>query len=232
MKSSIKDIEISIKSDYLEILNNAKKNEKERSLVFLYPEIAKEWHKEKNHQLSPWNFTPSSNERVWWTCNTCSRDWGAIINKRVNGQTCPYCSGYKAGPIRSLEKERPQTAAMWHPTKNGDLTPKDVLPGSNKMAWWFCSTCNQEWEEPVSRRSSKKGCPYCNGKRVYEGNCLATIKQEIAELWHPTKNGKLTPFDVTSCSGKLVWWKCRCGNEYEKQVCKMKEKCNKCRYKI
>ena len=105
MKSSIKDIEISIKSDYLEILNNAKKNEKERSLVFLYPEIAKEWHKEKNHQLSPWNFTPSSNERVWWTCNTCSRDWGAIINKRVNGQTCPYCSGYKAGPIRLFQTE-------------------------------------------------------------------------------------------------------------------------------
>ena len=65
MKHSIKDIDISIKKDYLEILNNAKKNEKERSLAFLYPKISKEWNKEKNQQLSPWNFTPGSNEPVW-----------------------------------------------------------------------------------------------------------------------------------------------------------------------
>ncbi len=152
----IKNVKVNIKDDYLEILIKAKKNEKERSLGFLFPELASEWHKEKNQQLSPWNFTPGSNERVSWTCSTCSRDWDAIISKRVNGQTHPYCSGYKAGPVRSLEKERTQTAAMWHPNQNGDLTPKDVLPGSNVMAWWFFSTCEQEWKEPVSRRSSKK----------------------------------------------------------------------------
>ncbi len=91
-----KEININIKNDYLEILSNAIKNEKERSLEFLYPEIAMEWHKDKNHQLSPWNFTSGSSERVWWTFNTCTRDREAIINKRVNGQTCPYCSGHKA----------------------------------------------------------------------------------------------------------------------------------------
>jgi hypothetical protein len=52
-----------------------------------------------------------------------------LFNKRVNGQTCPYCSGQKAGPVRSLEKERPQTAAMWHPNKNGRLTPWMSYPG-------------------------------------------------------------------------------------------------------
>jgi hypothetical protein len=174
----IKNVKVNIKDDYLEILSKAKKNEKERSLGFLFPDIASEWHKEKNHQLSPWNFTPGSDKRIWWTCKTCSFDWNAIIYKRVNGQTCPYCSGQKAGPVRSLEKERPQTAAMWHPIKNGKLTPQDVLPGSNVIAWWYCSKCNQEWQEPVSRRTSKKGCPYCNGKRVYKGNCLELLNQK------------------------------------------------------
>ncbi|WP_179196082.1 zinc-ribbon domain-containing protein [Bacillus sp. OV166] len=61
-------------------------------------------------------------------------------------------------------------------------------------------------------------------------NSLANSNPEIAKQWHPhaIKNGQLTPYDVTSCSGKLVWWKCQCGNEFEKQICKMKEKCIIC----
>ena len=37
-------------------------------------------------------------------------------------------------------------------------------------------------------------------------NDLATIVPEIAEQWHPTKNGDLTPEMVTAYSNKKVWW--------------------------
>ena len=30
----------------------------------------------------------------------------------------------------------PHLVKEWHPTKNGDLTPKDVTYGSNKKVWW------------------------------------------------------------------------------------------------
>ena len=37
----------------------------------------------------------------------------------------------------------------------------------------------------------------------------------MAKEWHPTKNGDLTPFEVTLVSGKKVWWKCEHGEDHE-----------------
>jgi very-short-patch-repair endonuclease len=38
---------------------------------------------------------------------------------------------------------------------------------------------------------------------------------DIAKEWHPTKNGKLKPNNITAYSNKKVWWKCsKCGNEW------------------
>ena len=73
------------------------------------------------------------------------------------------------------------------------------------------------------------GCLICSGRKVVKSNCLATLHPELAKEWHPTKNGDLTPFDVTEGLGRKVWWKCadahvwkasmndRCGNR--KQGC-------------
>ena len=38
--------------------------------------------------------------------------------------------------------------------------------------------------------------------------------------WHPTKNDKLRPQDVTYASGKKIWWKCPMGegHEWEQRV--------------
>lgn len=30
---------------------------------------------------------------------------------------------------------------------------------------------------------------------------------DLAKEWHPTKNGNLTPCDVSASSGRKVWWK-------------------------
>ncbi|MGG3802335.1 zinc-ribbon domain-containing protein [Metabacillus fastidiosus] len=219
------DIDIDVKRDNLIILALARKHQKERSLAFLFPNIAEEWHKEKNGKLSTWNFSPGSSQRVWWECKVCSKEWHAIINRRVKGQFCPYCAGNKASHLKSLLSENPAIAAMWHPNKNEGLTPEEVLPGSQKEAWWYCSNCKQEWKEPIHRRASKKGCPYCNGWRVFEGNCLSTRRPHLAELWHPIKNKNLDSHDVTEFSGKIVWWYCSdCKQEWEEPVYRMSKK--------
>ena len=41
---------------------------------------------------------------------------------------------------------------------------------------------------------------------------------EIAKQWHPTKNGKLTPNDVTQGQATRVWWKCRCGKVWRTRL--------------
>ena len=60
-----------------------------------------------------------------------------------------------------------------------------------------------------------KGCSYCAGKKVGLSNCLATKNPELAKQWHPTKNGDLTPYDVTCGSGKNVWWQCSKNPKHE-----------------
>ena len=38
----------------------------------------------------------------------------------------------------NLKKINPKLAKEWHPTKNGNLTPKDVTPSSGQKVWWIC----------------------------------------------------------------------------------------------
>jgi len=44
---------------------------------------------------------------------------------------------------------------------------------------------------------------------------LAETHPELAKQWHPTKNGDLTPYDVTKGMNKKVWWKCDKGIDHE-----------------
>jgi hypothetical protein len=44
---------------------------------------------------------------------------------------------------------------------------------------------------------------------------LADTHPEVAKEWHPTKNGDLTPEDVTKGSKKRLWWKCDKGDDHE-----------------
>jgi hypothetical protein len=54
----------------------------ERSINFLFPEIASQWHYEKNHPLVPDQFTPSSRKKVWWK-NHKGQEWQADVSSRT-----------------------------------------------------------------------------------------------------------------------------------------------------
>ena len=54
----------------------------ERSISHLYPEIASQWHYEKNHPLVPDQFTPSSRKKVWWA-NHQGQEWQADVLSRT-----------------------------------------------------------------------------------------------------------------------------------------------------
>ena len=118
---------------------------------------------------------------------------------------------------KSLAETHPEIAQQWHPTLNGDLTPNDITKGSIKRIWWKCDKGDDhEWEtSPNNRTNSKTKCPICSGRKVTLSNCLATKYPKIAKEWHPTRNGKLTPYDVSSGSGNKVWWKCDKGDDHE-----------------
>ncbi len=104
---------------------------------------------------------------------------------------------------------------QWHPTKNGMSTPKNVSAHNGNKFWWILAYDDPdtgkhfdfEWESTVAHRVEGLGCPYLYGRYAWPGyNDLKTLRPEIAKEWHPTKNGQITPQDVTVGSGKKVWW--------------------------
>ena len=68
---------------------------------------------------------------------------------------------------KSLLITHPKIARQWHPTKNGDLTPDQVVAGSAKKVWWKClKGPDHEWSVSLDKRTGtyKTGCPYCDIK--------------------------------------------------------------------
>jgi hypothetical protein len=107
----------------------------------------------------------------------------------------------------SLAIKYPQLCEEWDYEKNGELLPEHITYGSKKKVWWKCKK-GHIWDMPVYARTSLgQNCPYCSNQRVCLDNCLATVNPELAKQWDYERN-KLTPYDVTSKSGKVVWWIC------------------------
>ena len=193
-------------------------------LATKYPNLAAEWHPTKNGDLTPDKVISGSVKKAWWllsyddpeTCKHFDFEWEARIARRTKGDGCPFLAGKAAYPgYNDLASKRPDLAAQWHPTKNGDLTPDKVTYGSQIKVWWFLP-CDDpatgkhfdfEWEATVANRTSGYGCPFLAGTSVWPGyNDLATKRPDIVAEWHPTKNGSMTPDKVTSCSETNVWW--------------------------
>jgi hypothetical protein len=190
---------------------------KEKNLLTLYPEVAKQWHPTKNGKLKPEQVTAKSSRRVWWLCEK-GHEWQAYVSNRSNqGTGCPYCKGKKASKDYNLLVVNPGLSKEWHSTKNGNLTPADVRPMSDKRVWWICEQ-GHEWKAMVNKRNIGKGCPYCAGKKPTPTNNLETVNPGLSKEWHPTKNGHLTPRDFMPNSGKKAWWICQKGHEWKAQI--------------
>ena len=197
---------------------DGKKVVKSNSLTTLSPEIAREWHPKKNGKLSPADFTLKSNAVVWWKCDKGDdHEWETSINLRTYANTnCPICVGQKVVLSNCFATKMPKLAIEWHPTKNGNLSPFEFMPFSEKKVWWKCDKGDDhEWLSSIKNRSLGNGCTICSGHKVVESNCLETLKPKIASEWHPIKNGKLKPNKVTTNSGRKVWWKCDRGEDHE-----------------
>lgn len=182
------------------------------------PTLADQWHPTKNGHLQPTDVACGSDKKVWWLCGS-GHEWEAVISSRNSGINCPYCSNQKLlVGFNDLATTNPSLAAQWHPTKNGELTPSDVMGGTHRQVWWL-GDCGHEWKAAIGSRNAGRGCVFCANQQVLAGfNDLATTNPSLAAQWHPTKNTDLHPTDVTRSSNKKVWWICQYGHEWETTV--------------
>lgn len=212
----------------------------ENSLADLRPDVVKKWNYEKNGNLTPEMFSVGSEEIVWWKCSTCGHEWKISINsmtgkKRGNG--CAICA--KAERIQkviatkiksgnSLAEKSPQKAELWHPTKNGNLTPYDITASSAKQIWWLCKKCGYEWQMSPHNRKKGQGCPHCAGKVPLIGvDDLASTHSGLVKEWNYEKNINTSPQNIKAGSDRIVWWKCSsCGYEWQAVVrFRVKDQC-------
>jgi len=66
--------------------------DKEKSLAYRFPELAREWHSTKNGDLNACDVSCGSNKKVWWKCKICGHSWETPVYYRKNSQGCPMCA--------------------------------------------------------------------------------------------------------------------------------------------
>jgi hypothetical protein len=123
----------------------------------------------------------------------------------------------KATDQYNLSAINPGLAKEWHPSRNGDLTPRNVTPGSGKKVWWIC-TSGHEWQAHVYSRSRGSGCPVCNKPTPSDNNETLITNTDLRKEWHLTRNSGLNLRNLPPGFNEKVWWICEEGHEWQATV--------------
>ena len=195
-------------------------------LKTVYPSIAEEWDYTKN-EGRPENYTFRSTKKANWICSQCQTHWESRICDRVDAKYggCPKCSARKRGEERHKKAIEirggitdPFLLSEWDYERN-IRGPEHYTLYSNEVVYWICSKCGYRFKAKICNRARRKSCACCSGKIVVSGiNDLATTHPQLAEEWHPTKNGDLSPRNVSYGMAKKVWWICQEGHEYQATI--------------
>lgn len=185
-------------------------------LATTHPALAAQWHPEANGNLLPVDVIASTSQLVWWLCEE-GHKWKAKGEWRLSSPGCPVCGNRTRTPVagvNDLATTHPELARRWHPSKNGETTPKEVFAGARAARWWICEK-GHEFRATGESMVNNVGCGVCANRQIQVGeNDMATTHPNLASQWHPTKNLPLTPLEVIgSHSGKL-WWICDEGHEF------------------
>ena len=107
---------------------------------------------------------------------------------------------------------------QWDIQRNYPMTPDTVSYGSKQKAWWRCEK-GHRWQAQIKSRAAGCGCPFCVNRQIQpEENSLAHKYPLLAAQWHPTKNGPLTPENLSPGTRRKVWWRCEHGHEWQAAV--------------
>jgi hypothetical protein len=80
---------------------------RERSLAVLRPDLATELHPTRNGDLDPYALGAGANQKVWWRCRYCGRDWQARVAGRSHSPGgCASCAKRRG----ALKRSRGQVA--------------------------------------------------------------------------------------------------------------------------
>lgn len=210
-----------------------------------HPDLANEMHPTKNGEMNPDNTITGTAKKIWWVCKIisdtpCNHVWQTTGNSRFsNNAGCPACANQSlhTDGINSMRNTHPKLSEEFHPTKNGDFSPDNIIATTAERLYWQCTTlsampCGHIWE---ARRVRKlvdgleiTPCPACSNIVLHQDgrNSLAQLFPELAKEFHPSKNHDKTPENILPGSRKRVHWICTtlsenpCGHEWSTWIYK------------
>ena len=228
---NINNIEVNIDKDNDEILELMQLSRKKDSLLDLMPSIVEIWDKEKNGDLTPDMFSKCSEKQIWVICKRCGKSFQSKVKDIYLRRTmkCSDCAHYRLKKgINDFKTKYPNLALEYDYKKNNRKLEDLELGESKEKYWWKCSKCGNEWKASIASRIKSIYCPKCASpvgaktrtlNKIKKEGSLATNYPDIAKEWHPTKNGNLTPTEMTCKNKKIIWWKCsKCGYEWQNSV--------------
>lgn len=191
-------------------------------LATTHPQLIPEWHPWRNGDLKPTDVTHGKRLKVWWflpyddpVLGHFDFEWEAWLADRAKGAGCPFLTGNKVWQgFNDLATRAPWLAKQWHPVKNKNLKPTDITCNRHKKVWWLypyddpvLGHFDFEWEASPNTRMTESGCPFLEGNGVWPGyNDLLSRYPLVASQFHPTKNGKKLPSEISFASNKSYWW--------------------------
>ena len=187
---------------------------KRQTLKERFPDVAEQWHKEKNGSVTPDTVSPYCNTPYLWICSK-GHIWKRSPKSRVNTTNhkphgCPYCDNKLVWPgFNDLATKAPQIAAEWDYACNMD-TPQDVTYAVPKVRSFICPKCGNSYKARISDRTLKgTGCNICTkggNKKILPGyNDLATKYPCIARYWDAQRNGKTASEIAPNTHDKYYW---------------------------
>lgn len=191
------------------------------------------WHPTKNGTITPREVSLNAVAKHWVICTICEHDFKTsplLIHSSAGNANCPYCSNQKRcqnldcqfclfHSLASISR----AVTEWHPTQNGELTPRDVARNSAKKRVFLCPVCQHDYDKrPTHITRMDSWCPFCAGKKLCDVlECKICMPKSFAVHammihWHPTKNGTVLPRHVFMNCTKVYWFLCFvCHHEFD-----------------
>lgn len=98
----------------------------------------------------------------------------------------------------------PNLLKEWHPTANGDLTPRNLEVVYPKKVWWICSE-GHEWQATIEDRLDKSDCPDCNEILAVRTSDAYLSNPELGRDFRKHKRYKTKSLAVVEFPGTGHW---------------------------
>ena len=156
------------------------------------PKLAKEVS--PNSKIKATEIMAFSNKKLLWRCIN-GHEWEARVQRRSQGNGCPYCSNRKLLPgFNDLKTTNLILAKEISP--DSEIKATEVMAGSRNKLLWRCGK-GHEWFARVAYRSKGGGCPRCSGSKMEE-NLAELIRNLLPENARILRNDRqlIKPYEL------------------------------------